>query len=238
MGESAGDRARRYIENLRRALERLGDSWRGVAGRGLRVDRLIDAVRRYLKDAEYYLGRGDEETALVAASYAEGLLDSLNYLGLAEIEWPRGSTRREPIVFIGGTFDLLHPGHVELMKYASSLGKLYVVVARDVNVEKLKGKKPVLGEEDRLRLVSSIRYVYEAMLGDKEDLFKSVEKVSPDIIVLGPDQGFDEREVERIAEQRTGKKVKVVRYPHKSPFSGGLKGSSDIVSVICRRCSQ
>ena len=219
-------------------MEKLGEQWMHKAAGELKVDRLIDAVKRYLRDAEYYLNKGDRETALVAASYAEGLLDSLNYLGLAEIEWPRGSTRQEPLVFLGGTFDLLHPGHIELLKYASSLGKLYVVVARDVNVERLKGKKPVLSEKDRLSLVSSIRYVYKAMLGDKEDLFKSVERIGPDIIVLGPDQMFDEREVEKIAEQRTGKKVKVIRYPFKSPFSGGLKGSSDIVSIICKRCNQ
>ena len=238
MAESTVDRARRYISNLEKALERLEGSLGETSVCGANVARLLDAVKRYLEDASYYLNRGDAETALVAASYAEGLLDSLNYLGIASVEWPRGFKREEPVVFIGGTFDIIHPGHIELMEYASRLGRLHVVVARDVNVEKIKGRKPVLGERDRLRIVSSIRYVYRAMLGDKDDLFRSVERVKPDIIVLGPDQGFDERHVEKIARERTGKEVKVLRYPQKSPFSGGMRGSKDIVNAICRACNR
>ncbi|MEM2123014.1 MAG: DUF357 domain-containing protein [Candidatus Bathyarchaeia archaeon] len=54
-------------------------------GRG--VDEVIEEARRYLSDSRYYLEKEAYLTALAAASYAEGLLDSLKILGLAEFEW-------------------------------------------------------------------------------------------------------------------------------------------------------
>lgn len=52
------------------------------------VERVVEEARRYLSDSRYYLGREAYLTALAAVSYAEGLLDSLRLLGLAEFEWP------------------------------------------------------------------------------------------------------------------------------------------------------
>jgi FAD synthetase len=54
------------------------------------VEEVIEEARRYLSDSRYYLGKAAYLTALAAASYAEGLLDSLRILGLIEFEWPRG----------------------------------------------------------------------------------------------------------------------------------------------------
>jgi len=220
----ACERAEKYIEGARRALEGLlGGEYSG----------LLDAARRYLEDARYYLEVGDCETALAAASYAEGLIDSLKYLGVVEARWPEPSELEKPRVFVAGTFDLLHPGHVDLLEYASRLGRVYAVVARDSTVERLKGRRPVLGEKSRLRLVGSVRYVYEAMLGDPRDMLAPVEKVKPHIIVLGPDQAFDEEELARSIEERLGYRPRVVRYPEKRPFEDGLASTSDIIRRIC-----
>jgi FAD synthetase len=227
-------RALRYIFNVREALRSL--DFEGLSRRypDLNLRGLYDAVVRYLGDAEYYAGRGDYETAIATASYAEGLLDSLKYLGLSEPRWPKAPLE-EVRVFVGGTFDLIHPGHVEFLRYASSFGKLYVAVARDVNVVRVKGREPVLDELSRLKVVSSIRYVYEAFLGDEVDMFRSVERVKPHVIVLGPDQPFKEEEVVGEVERRLGYKPKVVRFEEKRVFSGKLRGSSDIVRVLCER---
>ncbi|MEB3774061.1 MAG: cytidylyltransferase family protein [Desulfurococcales archaeon] len=226
--EGAAERARRYIIGVKRVLEDL----RVPRLPGVDVDRLIDAVKRYVEDAEYYLSRGDGETALAAVSYAEGLLDSLKYLGVIELEWE--SPGEEPIVFVGGTFDIIHPGHIELLRYASKHGRVVVTIARDSTVERIKGRPPLLAEEDRLRIISSIRYVYRARLGHEGDPIKSVEEVMPDVIVLGPDQGFDEDQLAREVERRTGKRPRVIRYPGKITFSGGLRSTSDIVKKACR----
>ncbi len=227
-------RARRYISNIREALRSIDFSDLSRRYPNLNIMGLYDAIIRYLGDAEYYAGKGDYETAIAAASYAEGLLDSLKYLGLSEPRWPEASSE-EVRVFVGGTFDLIHPGHVELLKYASSFGKLYVAVARDVNVVRVKGREPVLDELSRLKIISSIRYVYEAFLGDERDLFKSVERVKPHIIVLGPDQPFNEEEIADEVERRLGYRPKVVRFEEKIAFSGGLRGSSDIMKVLCKK---
>lgn len=89
-----------------------------------------------------------------------------------------------------GTFDFLHPGHLFYLKRAKSLGgRLVVVVARDVNVRAIKGKRPLNREKDRLALVKHLSFVDEAVLGDI-DLRKwgVVKRFRPAVIALGYDQ--------------------------------------------------
>ncbi|MFA4855477.1 MAG: adenylyltransferase/cytidyltransferase family protein [archaeon] len=89
-----------------------------------------------------------------------------------------------------GTFDFLHPGHLFYLKKAKSLGgRLVVVVARDVNVNAIKGKRPLNDEKDRLALVKHLAFVDEAVLGDI-DLRKwnVVKRFRPAVIALGYDQ--------------------------------------------------
>ncbi|MFQ6088328.1 MAG: adenylyltransferase/cytidyltransferase family protein [Candidatus Methanofastidiosia archaeon] len=93
-------------------------------------------------------------------------------------------------VFVAGTFDILHPGHIYLLKEASKLGEVYVVVARDLNVKKLKGRKPIFSERERAEMLRSIKYVHRVVLGSEIDFFSSVERVKPDLIFLGPDQDY------------------------------------------------
>ncbi len=225
--EDTCERARRYAENVLRALESLANLPREFS-------RLLDASQRYAKDAVYFAGTGDCDTALAAASYAEGLIDSLKYLGYVEPKWPTSSVKKaDRKVFIAGTFDLIHPGHIELMEFASKYGKVYAVVARDVNVEKRKGKKPLLSEESRLRIVSSIRYVYRARLGDPRDIMKPVVDIKPDVVVLGPDQPFDPADLQSRLRSIVGKEVLVVRFSEKKEFEPGMRGSSDIIRKVC-----
>jgi cytidyltransferase-like protein len=99
------------------------------------------------------------------------------------------------VVLAGGVFDIIHPGHVYFLRKARELGDvLVVVVARDSNVIKFKGKNPMNNETLRRELVESIRYVDAAILGDENDLMKTVQLVRPDIIALGYDQVHSEKE--------------------------------------------
>ncbi len=228
MEENSCRRARDYGRRLREvvaSVERTLPS--GTA-------RLLDAVKRYLSDSEYFLAKGDCESALVAVSYAEGLLDSLDYLGIARIPWDSKPLESEKKVLVAGTFDIIHPGHIELLRFASSLGRVYVIVSRDANAMRSKGRPPVLSEEARLRIISSIKYVYKALLGDPEDILRPVESVKPDVIVLGPDQPFDEEALASKVEERLGYKPEIVRFRSKKPFNGGMRGSRDIIRKICR----
>jgi FAD synthetase len=108
-----------------------------------------------------------------------------------------------------GTFDIIHPGHVRFLKEAKKLGsELIVIVAREKNVRhKLK---PIIPEEQRRRVVESLKYVDRAVRGDLEDMFKPIVELKPDIIALGHDQHFDEKWLTEELRKR-GLKTKVVR---------------------------
>ncbi len=227
------ERASRYIAGLKAALRNLA-----VPEGNLNYQALIEAVRRYLEDAEYYLGKGDPATALVASSYAEGLLDSLKYLGVLEPSWSMPRQRR---VLVAGTFDLLHPGHIYFLREASRLGELYVIIARDRNVRRSKGRSPIFPENCRLELVSAIRYVRKAVLGGEEDLLKRVVELRPDIVVLGPDQPYKPGELKRKLEQRGLRGVEVLKLPARIMGEECPTSSSSIIKAVLRRfcgCSE
>ncbi len=79
--------AREYTTKLEEALEKIevrGDAWSVTRSS---VESLLDAVKRYLDDSRYYLGDGRAVPALASVSYAEGLLDSLDTLKVAKINW-------------------------------------------------------------------------------------------------------------------------------------------------------
>ncbi len=89
-----------------------------------------------------------------------------------------------------GTFDLLHPGHESFLQQAAALGDdLWVVVARDENVERLKGRAPAQSESQRLAAVRCLETVQQAQLGlPGKDFLKVVSQIVPDVIALGYDQ--------------------------------------------------
>lgn len=87
-----------------------------------------------------------------------------------------------------GTFDDLHPGHLSYLEQASQLGELFVVVARDANVLKIKNRAPVQAEQQRMAAVQSAFPEATVMLGDPEDFLRPLRDVQPDIIYLGYDQ--------------------------------------------------
>lgn len=118
-----------------------------------------------------------------------------------------GKARKKKVVLASGTFDLLHFGHVKYLEEAKNAGganaELIVIVARDGTVEKRKGKKPVMPEDQRRSLVESLKVVDEALLGYEEfDISKVVEKIRPDIIAVGHDQDGIEREVRKAVAEK------------------------------------
>ncbi len=113
-------------------------------------------------------------------------------------------------VLATGTFEILHPGHLLYLEEAKKLGdELFVIVARDVNVKKRK-RTPIIGEEQRLKMISALKVVDKAMLGSKEDMYEPLYSIKPDVIAIGYDQDFDEVMLERELTKR-GFKSKVVR---------------------------
>jgi len=97
------------------------------------------------------------------------------------------------VVLASGVFDLLHLGHVRFLEEAKKTGgknaELVVIIARDSTVEKTKGRKPIISENQRRALVESLKVVDEAVLGyENFDLGEVIKHVKPDVIALGYDQ--------------------------------------------------
>jgi len=122
---------------------------------------------------------------------------------------------KRKIVLASGVFDLLHLGHVKFLEEAKKAGgkdaELVVIVARDRTVEKRKGEKPIMPENQRRALVESLKVVDEAIIGYKQfDIGKVIDKIKPDVIVFGYDQEGMERTVENYIKVK-GLKVKIVK---------------------------
>ncbi len=122
--------------------------------------------------------------------------------------------RKRPIVMTAGVFDLLHLGHVRFLEEAKASkqnAELIVIVARDKTVEKRKGEKTVMSENQRRALVEALEVVDEAILGYEEFNIRSViEKIRPDVIALGHDQNSIGQMVKKTISDM-GLQIKVVR---------------------------
>ena len=137
------------------------------------------------------------------------------------------------VVFTGGTYDLLHSGHLFTLQEAKGFGDvLVVIIARDSTVSARK-RVPFQSEKERLKLMQNIRVVDLALLGDEHDHLKTVEIVAPDIIALGADQMYDDDVLLRKIHQRGLKDVEIRRL--ESDYEG-LSTTKLIRKIVSRYC--
>ena len=98
------------------------------------------------------------------------------------------------VVLAGGVFDIIHPGHISTLNAAKALGDvLVVVVATDNTAIKMKKRNPIHSQEQRQELVNSLEVVDLCLIGQENDIFKTVNLVKPQIIALGYDQVHQEQ---------------------------------------------
>lgn len=127
-----------------------------------------------------------------------------------------------------GVFDLVHLGHLYYLMEAKKLGdELVVVVARDETVRRLK-HEPIMAEDIRLEMVRGLKPVDLAVLGYRDDPYRIVEELKPDIIAVGYDQSHDPKKIERELKKR-GLKVKVVRLQQ---FRDELNGTRKLINKV------
>ncbi len=144
---------------------------------------------------------------------------------------------KQIVVLASGVFDLLHYGHVKFLEEAKKLGgenaKLVVVIARDSTVVKTKRRKPVVPENQRRKLVESLKVVDEAVLGmENFNLGDVIQNLRPNIIALGYDQTAMEKQVQEFIN-RKGLDIRVVRV---GKFSADeLDSSSKIQKKIVQK---
>ena len=82
--EDPAERARKYIASFEKALQSSTLAKNDTLARSNGITRVSDTIQRYLRDARFYLQSSKPTTALASIAYAEGLLDALIFLGLAE----------------------------------------------------------------------------------------------------------------------------------------------------------
>ncbi|MDR2744861.1 MAG: D-glycero-beta-D-manno-heptose-7-phosphate kinase [Desulfovibrio sp.] len=101
-------------------------------------------------------------------------------------EWRRGG---ESVIFTNGCFDLLHPGHVSLIRQCVALGdRLVVALNSDASVRRLKGaSRPVQDEQSRALLIAALRGVDAVILFDGDTPLALIEALRPDVLVKGAD---------------------------------------------------
>jgi len=99
-------------------------------------------------------------------------------------------------VMVFGTFNVIHPGHLNFFRQAKKYGgRLYVVLARDKTVVEIKDYDP-LDEMARMKKIGGLPMVDKVLLGSVDDKMKVVKEIQPDVICLGYDQSFFVDELE------------------------------------------
>jgi glycerol-3-phosphate cytidylyltransferase len=125
------------------------------------------------------------------------------------------------IGYTTGVYDLFHIGHLNLLKNAKKhCDKLIVGITTDELVQ-YKGKKPVITLEERMEIVSAIKYVDEVVVQDDLDKVKAWDKYHYDILFVGSDwQGTDKWN--KYEEQLKEKGAKVIYLPYTKTTSSTL----------------
>ena len=145
----------------------------------------------------------DESYDILRQLLASGMLERKNADEYSLL--PKGRSKLR-IVLAGGVYDILHLGHLAVLAEAKTYGDvLVVVVATDVTVETLKGRRPVFPEEDRRALVESLKPVDAAILGYEDvgmGYEQVIDEVKPNIIALGYDQDSVARTVIELVEKK------------------------------------
>lgn len=92
------------------------------------------------------------------------------------------------VIFTNGCFDIIHRGHLELLRYCKEMGYVIVGLNSDNSVKTLKGEdRPIHAEADRRFLLESLKYVDEVIIFDSPTPYDLIKEIKPDIIIKGGD---------------------------------------------------
>jgi D-beta-D-heptose 7-phosphate kinase/D-beta-D-heptose 1-phosphate adenosyltransferase len=98
------------------------------------------------------------------------------------------------VVFTNGCFDIIHRGHIELLKKAKEFGDILIIgLNSDFSVKRIKGEeRPILNEDDRAYILGALECVDAVCLFDEETPGRIIEQLKPDVLVKGGDYEIDE----------------------------------------------
>jgi D-beta-D-heptose 7-phosphate kinase/D-beta-D-heptose 1-phosphate adenosyltransferase len=95
-------------------------------------------------------------------------------------------------VWINGSFDVLHVGHIRLLEYGASLGNVRVGLDTDQRISEKKGpNRPYNNLDDRIEFISSIKFVSSVVtFGSDDELIQRIIEFDPDYMVIGNDYTY------------------------------------------------
>lgn len=112
------------------------------------------------------------------------------------------------IVFTNGCFDILHPGHIHLLKHAKSFGDILILgLNSDVSISKIKPKRPIIPQSARIKILSEVSLIDYIVVFDEETPIKVIKEIKPNILVKGGDW-----EIENVAGREFVEGVRIVKY--------------------------
>ena len=168
-----------------------------------------DFINAYPQEVFDVSGAGDTTISALGAALSEGndifsaaefanlaASISVSKLGtstvskeeVASLESSKGN-KEQVIVFTNGCFDIIHSGHLDLLKEARSYGdKLIVGLNSDKSISKFKGpERPIIGQSERKKILSALKFVDEVIIFNEESPLKLIKKLKPSILVKGAD---------------------------------------------------
>ncbi|GIV03966.1 MAG: hypothetical protein KatS3mg015_2796 [Fimbriimonadales bacterium] len=142
-----------------------------------------------------------------------------------------------PSVYVGGTFDLFHAGHVELLRRAAQHGRVWVALNSDHYAESLKGRKPVLDYGERAAVLLACEYVTSVLCnnGTERDL---LEIVQPSTIIYANDGTYSRDSylsllgIDEDWLKRNSAELKFL------PYTEGVSSTEIINRIIQRYCGE
>ncbi len=149
----------------------------------------------------------------------------------------RAKKQNKKVVFTNGCFDLLHVGHIRLLKKAKSLGDILIVgLNSDSSIKKLNRepsrrdkdeKRPILSQKDRAEILAGLESVDYICIFKEQTPLKLIRIIKPDVLVKGADYKLNQI-VGRKEVLKNGGKVVTV------PLSKG-KSTSQLIHTILKR---
>ena len=119
----------------------------------------------------------------------------------------------QSVVFTNGCFDLLHRGHVHILREARASGDLLIVgINSDISVRSIKGPlRPILPQTDRIELIAAMEMVDYVVLFDEPDPYRVIAAIKPNVLAKGGDWSAEKIVGADIVEQNGGR-VAVIPY--------------------------
>ena len=187
-----------------RQMQRLDWTWLVVTdgANGMHVLNILDEYKHFkeeVKEVADVTGAGDTVMAVIAYGIDKGMdvFDSckLSCYAAARIVEKRGvaiiqqDDLERNIVWTNGVFDILHTGHLKLLRHAHTLGKRLVVgINSDSSVKRLKGDlRPINDQNTRKEALLELGFVDDVVIFEEDTPYEVIKEIQPDVIVKGGD---------------------------------------------------